>query len=444
MKIKYSLLATALLISVGAFAQKDEFKTLKKIYDKGQPSTKDLMKYKEAVATATPLVSASNTEDVVYLNFYKAGIPFMEMLEFMSKPENQSNAQGGLKFFTPEKIAVFSNSAKALMDYEKKTGSTVFTKSIQANTLIYKPSLLSYAVTLGNEKRFADASTVLYSIYELDNTDVEKLYYAASYAVNAKEYTKALEYYQILKELDFSGEKMNYLATSKLNDEVIFFGSKADRDKAVQIGTHSNAKDEKETSKRGEIYKNIALILVSEGKIEEAKTAIVDARKANPEDTSLIISQADIYLKTNDMKTYETLIKEVLEKDPTNADLYYNLGVVSGQNNDNLNAEKYYTEAIRLQPEMANAYYNLAAIRIDEAQLLLDQMNKLGMSAADNKKYDGLKVKRDTILKDIVQLLEKTISIDKKNKDAKEVLLSVYKALEMKDKAKALDAELNK
>lgn len=444
MKRKYSILATALLISMGAFAQKDEFKTLKKIYDKGQPSTKDLMKYKEAVAAATPLVSASNTEDVVYLNFYKAGIPFMEMLEFMSKPENQTNSQGGLKFFTPAKISTFSKSAKALMDYEKKTGSSVLTKNIQANVMAYKPSLLSYAVSLGNDKRFADASTVLYSIYELDNTDQEKLYYAASYAVNAKDYVKALEYYQMLKELDFSGEKMNYLATSKLSDEVIFFGSKEERDRSVKIGTHFDAKDEKETSKRGEIYKNIALILVSDGKIEEAKTAISEARKANPEDTSLIISQADIYLKTNDMKTYETLIKEVLEKDPTNADLYYNLGVVSGQNNDNLNAEKYYLKAIELKPEMANAYFNLSAVRIDDAQLLLDKMNKLGTSPADNKKYDELKSKRDKVLNDVIVLLEKTVNLDSGNKPAKEVLLSVYKALEMKDKAKALEAELNK
>jgi hypothetical protein len=72
MKRKYSILATALLISIGAFAQKDEFKTLKKIYDKDKLSAKDVVQYKDAVTSATPLVSASNEEDVVYLNFYKA------------------------------------------------------------------------------------------------------------------------------------------------------------------------------------------------------------------------------------------------------------------------------------------------------------------------------------------------------------------------------------
>lgn len=444
MKRKYSILATALLISMGAFAQKDEFKTLKKIYEKDKPNAKDVLQYKATVVAATPLVSASNEEDVVYLNFYKAGIPFIEMSEAMAKPENQINPANALKFFTPAKIAEFTESANAVLVYEKKSGKPVFTKDIQEMQVTFKPTLLSYAISLGNEKRYGDASNVLYSMYKMDPTDVEKLYYAANYAVNAADYKSALTYYQTLKDLDYSGEKMNYIATSKLNDTDEFFGSKSDRDKSVKLGTHTNPKDEKEPSKRGEIYKNIALIYVSEGKTEEAKKAIFDARKTNPDDVSLILAEADLYLKTNEMDTYAKLIKQVLEKDPNNADLVYNLGVVSGQNKDNKNAEMYYLKAIELKPDFANAYYNLSAVRLDEGQLLLDQMNKLGTTAAENKKFDVLKEKRIVLLKDSMQLLEKTVNLDSKNKDAKDVLLSVYKALEMKEKAKALQAQMDK
>jgi len=444
MQKKYSILATVLLISMGVFAQKDEFKTLKKIYEKDDPSAKDVLSYKEVIAKVTPLLSASNEEDQVYFNFYKAGVPFLEMSEAMSRPENKGNSQNALKFFTPVKIQEYTSSSLAVLAFEKKSSKEVFTKDIKEKIIVSKPLLLSYAIELGNQKRYTDASSVLHSIYKMDTTDVEKLYYAANYSVNGQDFTAALEYYQILKDMNFSGEKMNYTAISKLNDKDEFFGTKADRDKAVKMGTHMDPKDEKEPSKRGEIYKNIALILVSQDKTEEAITAIVDARKANPEDTSLILSQADIYLKTNDMNTYASLIKEVLAKDPDNADLIYNLGVVSGQNKDNINAEKYYLRAIELKPDYANSYYNLAAIRLDEAQVILNQMNKLGMSAADNKKYEMLKGKRVVVLENAVQLLEKTISINSKNKDAKEVLLSVYKALEMKEKAKILDAELNK
>ena len=444
MKRKYSILATALLISMGAFAQKDEFKTLKKIFEKGQPNLKDVTSYKSALAAATPLVLSSNEEDTVYLNFYKSSVPVMEMAEAMSKPENQNNLQNALKFFTPEKIAEFSKTTNAVLGYESKTGKLVLTKRIQELISANKPALLSYAVSLGDQKRYGDASSVLYSIYLMDTKDVEKLYYAANYAINANDYKAALLYYTILKDLNYSGEKTNYLAVSKVSDKADYFNNAAERNQAVKIGTHTTPTEEKEPSKRGEIYKNIALILVSEGKTEEAKSAISEARKANPDDLSLIISEADLYLKTNDRATYTKLINEVLEKDPNNADLVYNLGVVSGQNKDYVNAQKYYLRAIEIKPDYSNAYLNLSAIRIDEAQVYLDQMNKLGVSAADNKKYDSMKVKRDVLLNEIVTLLEKTISIDNKNKDAKQVLISVYKALELRDKAKALQADLDK
>jgi len=444
MKRKYSILATALLISIGAFAQKDEFKTLKKIYDKDKLSAKDVVQYKDAVTSATPLVSASNEEDVVYLNFYKAGIPFIEMTEAMAKPENQINPQAALKFFTPEKIAAFSKSAVAVLAYEKKSGKAVFTKDIQEKTLMYKPTLLSYVISLADQKRFIDASAVLYSIYELDKKDQEKLYYAASYAINAKEYALAYDYYKILKDSNFSGEKTNYLAVSKINDKEEPFETKEDRDRAVKIGTHTTPKDVNEPSKRGEIYKNMALILIDQGKQDQAILAIQEARKINPEDVTLIMSEADLYLKTNDMTKYAAAVKEVIEKDPTNPDLFYNLGVTSYKNNDAKNAEVYYLKAIELKPNYAYAYYNIAAIRLDEGQVLLDQMNKLGTTAAENKKYDVLKEKRIGLLKDAMVLLEKTINADNKYTDAKEVLLSVYKALEMKEKAKALQAELDK
>lgn len=444
MKKRYSTLAIALLFSMASFAQKDEFKTLKKIYEKSQPSSKDLTNYKEAVTKATPLVSSSNEEDMVYLNFYKSNIPFLEMTEAMSKPENQENPENALKFFTPTKITEFAQSVNALLAYEKKAGKSVLTSKIQQLVNVYKPQLVSYAIGLADQKKFTNASDILYSIYLLDSTEAEKLYYAASYSVNAKDYKKALDYYQKLKELNYSGEKTSYVATNKANDLVEYFATKAQRDQSVKIGTHEKPSEEKEPSKRGEIYRNIALILVEDGKIEEAKTAIVEARKANPDDTSLIMSEADIYLKTNDMNTYAKLINEVLEKDPNNADLVYNLGVVSGQNKDIVNAKKYYLRAIEINPNYSNAYFNLSAVRIDEAQVILDQMNKLGTSAADNKKYDTLKASRVEVLKDVVKLLEKTTSLDPKNKPAKEVLLTVYKALEMKEKTKELQAELNK
>lgn len=436
MKNKFVLLAAALLISVSSFAQKDELKTLKKLYSKDAPSAKDVIEYKANVVKLTPL--ATEEGDKVYADFYKSMTPVMEI---KSLGQNATPAQMA-RFVTPASVAELTKGANEMLDYEKKTGKKVYTDNINQTIAFYRPTLLNYAIELGNQKKYLEASNIFYNIYELDKKNQEMLYYAASYAVNAQDYDLALKHYEELKALNFSGEKMNYYAKNKANDNEDYFDSKANRDAALRI-SHTSPRDEKEPSKRGEIYKNIALILVQKDRVEEAKKAIQDAREANPDDTSLILSEADLYLKTNDMEAYKKAINEVLAKDPNNADLVFNLGVISSNNKDFASAEKYYNQALSIDPNYANAYYNLAAVKIDQSQVLLDQMNKLGTSAADNKKYEVLKNQREDILKVAITHLEKTVSIDDKNVEAKKVLINVYNALEMTDKAKALKATMN-
>lgn len=436
MKNKFVLLATALLISVSSFAQKDELKNLKKLYTKDAPSAKDVIDYKANVVKLTPL--ASEEGDKIYASFFKAMIPVMEIkaLGVAATPDQM------VRFISPAVVAEFTTAANDVLDYEKRTGKKVYTDNINQTVAFYTPTLLNYAVDLGSKKKYSEAAAVLYNLYLLDKKDQEKLYYAASYAVNGQDYDTALKYYEELKALNFSGEKTNYYAKNKANGKEEFFADKATRDRYMKLGTHEAAREEKEPSKRGEIYKNIALILVQKGKIEEAKKAVIDARQANPDDSSLLLSEADLYLKTNDMEAYKNTINAVLEKDPNNVDLIFNLGVISANNKDVKSAEKYYLRAIEINPNYANAYFNLSALKIDESQVLLEQMNKLGTSAADNKKYDALKKQRDAILQVVVNHLEKTISLDDKNNVAKSTLVSVYNALEMMDKAKALKATI--
>jgi hypothetical protein len=45
----------------------------------------------------------------------------------------------------------------------------------------------------------------------------------------------------------------------------------------------------------------MALILVESGKTEEAK-AVAEARQANPDDTSLILTETNLYLETKVLK----------------------------------------------------------------------------------------------------------------------------------------------
>lgn len=444
MKSKYLLLASAFLVSGLTFAQKDELKTLKKIYDKDEIKAKDLTEYKAAIEKSEPLLASASESDKIYLGFYKSLVPFIEAQEAASRPENRANPQAALmKIFNANNIFQLADNTSKVVELEKTSGKQVLTKSINEDIADMKPMLLNYAVNLGKQKNYKDATTVLYSLYLLDKTDLEKLYYAGNYAVNDKDYDKALTYYNELIKQNYSGERSEYMATSKLSGEEVTFASLADREKAVKMGTHEKPRTEQIKSKRGEIYRNVALIYNSKGDVAAATKAVAEARAANPDDLTLAMTQADLFMKSNNIEGYKQVIAQVISKSPNDPNLFYNLGVLAAQANENVEAEKYYKKAIEIDPNYINAYLNLSVLKLNGDTAIVDEMNKLGTSAKDNKRYDELKVKREAIFKSTLPYLEKANKLDPKNEDVYRTLLNVYNYLEMTSEAKALKASFN-
>ena len=435
MKIKHIVLASAVLISVSSFAQKDELKKLRKIQDKETPSAADLADYK----TNLDKLSTSATEegDKISYNYYRVNTAGIEIASLGPNPSPIQVA----KYFTSKSILELADVAAATLEYEKKTGKKVYTDDIVKKVALLKPTLVSVVVGLGDAKKYKEAADVVYAIYRLDKKDQDKLFYAATYAVNGLDYEKALIYYNELKLLNYTGEGNVYWATNKASKKEETFGSKNERDIFIKTGTHEKPRDEKLESKRGEIYRNIALILVQNGKTEEAKTAVAEARKANPEDNSLILTEADLYLKMNDTVTYTKLVNEALQKDPSNVDLVFNLGVMSGNANKLDDAEKYYKKALELDPNYFNANLNLAELKLRVDEKYVTEMNKLGTSEKDNKRYEVIKAEREKNFKSVLPYLEKAVELKGNDAAANKTLLSVYNALEMTEKYKALKAK---
>jgi len=436
MRIKHILLASAVLVSVSSLAQKDELKKLKKIYDKETPSANDLIEYKANLDKLAPL--ATEEGDKIYYNFYKVNTSGIEMA-ILGPTANPSQL---IKLFNPKSIEELAIAYNATLEYEKKVGKKVYTDEIIEDINSLKPILVNVAINLGEAKKYKEAGDVLYSVYQLDKKDQDKLYYAASYAVNGLDYDKALSYYYELKKINYSGEGTIYWATNKASQKEETFNNKNERDIFVKTGTHEKPRDEKAESKKGEIYKNIALILVDKGKIDEAKAAVSDARKENPNDNSLILTEADLYLKLNDMATFTKLVNEALANDPNNKVLYFNLGVTSANANKLEEAEKQYKKAIEIDPNYFDALLNLSELKLRNDVPLVDAMNKLGTSEKDNKRYEILKAERDKNFKSVLPYLEKAVELQSDNESAKKTLLSVYNALEMTDKYKALKAKM--
>jgi tetratricopeptide (TPR) repeat protein len=437
---KAAIIAAAALLSAGLQAQKDELKTLKKIYERETTTEKDLAEYKAAVAKAETYLGTANDADRVAINFYKAETPFMDLAVAMQKPENQKNPMLMAQIFSPEKLDLIARTYADTREFEAKSGKLNFTKDIDETVKSYAPQLIDVAIAMGKAGKNAEAARLMYDVYLMDKKNQDNLFYAASFAVNGKDYDNALEYYNELKALKYSGEGMVYWATNTANNKEESFSSKALRDNMVSTKAYIKPRDEKLPSKRGEIFKNIALIYLQQGKKEEAKAAFADAIRENPDDTNLLASEANLYLDLKEYDVYKTKVAALMQKDPNNADLVYNLGVVAMQANQDKEAETYFNRALQIDPNYANAYMNLAALKLKGDEQVVQEMNNLGTSEKDNKRYDVLKKQRVAAFTAALPYLEKANALDPKNEAVYNNLLSVYNFLEMSDKAKALKA----
>lgn len=437
MKVKQIIIAGTLLVSVATFAQKDELKSLKKIYGKEIPSVEDVNLYKSNIAKLETL--ATEESDKVYTTFYKSMLPIIEIsaLGKTATPE-QTN-----KFISVEVIDQLAAGLNATLAFEAKSGKKVYTDNIIETISSYKPIFLNYADALSKEKKFKETATILYSIYKLDKKDADKLYMASNYAVSSENYDDALNYYNELKQINYSGEGTMYYAFNKSTKTEDYFGtSPVQRDLMVKAGQYEKPREEVIPSKRGEIYRNIALILLQKGKNEEAKAALVDARKANPTDMSLLISQLDLLKKLKDNDGYSKLATESLQTYSNNAELVFNLGLIESNASNIVDAEKYYKKAIEIDPKYVNAYLNLTELTLRDDEKFVTEMNKLGTSDKDTKRYNFLKAEREKNFKKALSPLQKIVELDPANVEVKKLLLSVYNALDMSDEYKALKAKM--
>ncbi|AOW11426.1 tetratricopeptide repeat protein [Flavobacterium gilvum] len=422
MKSRYVIMVSALFLSVAGIAQKNEIKAAEKALKAGNSA--------EAITILTGAESLT------------ASAPDAEKAQFLFVKGNAYLDLANKKVEEGKNLDLAAKAYQQLVEVEKVSGKAKY--SVQAATSItdIKNKLINAAIEDTKKDKNIDGAQKLYSAYLLEKKDTINLYYAASTYVNAKDYDNALKLYEELKKLNYSGKTTYYYAVNKVTNQEDFFATAAERDRLVKMGTHEKPRLEHIPSKRGEIYKNIALIYVQQGKADLAKKAVADARKSNPDDTSLILTEANLYLESKDMETYKKLIAEALQKNPNDVDLIFNLGVVSATAKNYAEAEKFYKKVMELDPKYINAYINLAAMKLDDEKVIIDEMNKLGTSATDMKRYDVLKKKREDLFKSTIPYLQKAVELDPKNVDVAKTLLNVYSALEMTSEYKALKAKM--
>ena len=287
-------------------------------------------------------------------------------------------------------------------------------------------AIITSAVGDNETEKFNEAAKKLKMVYDL-NKDVNEnyLFYAASSAVNSKDYSLALEYYEELRDIKYEGIETNFFITEVSTGNEIQINSETEFNLLKKSKDYSNPREEDTESKFPEIVKNIALIYKELGQNDKALAAIEAARSSNPDDIGLIITAANIYFELDNKEAFRVAMSEAIEKEPNNPVLYYNLGVVSGELGELEAAISYYQKSIELDPKNENSYLNMVALILDGEQDIVNEMNSLGTSRADNLKYDELKEMRENLYKECVPILIDLISINN-NIEAIRTLMNIY------------------
>ena len=310
--------------------------------------------------------------------------------------------------------------------FEAENGSSKHSSDISKLTNDLSVEAVNKAIDENQNENFAEAADLLILVYNIDkDKNSDYLYYAASSAVNGGDFDRALGYYQELRDLDYTGSKEKFYATENETGQEVELSAE-NFVLFKKLKEYSNFRSETTKSKLPEIIKNIALIYVQQKRNDLAIGAIKDARAANPLDVGLILTEANLYIQLGDKQKFADLMKEAIEKDPNNHILYFNLGVITSEQGDRNKARSYYESAIELDPLYAASYLNLAALILDGEPELVEKMNSLGNSRADNIKYEQLQMQREELFLEAVPVLENLIAIDPSNVEALTTLKNIF------------------
>jgi tetratricopeptide (TPR) repeat protein len=268
------------------------------------------------------------------------------------------------------------------------------------------------------------AMQLVEELYQSDPTNLDMLYSAGNLAYNNNMYDKAIEKYDLLLDKKYTGEKTNYLATSK-EGVVENFPGKTVRDVAIKTKSHTNPVDEKTASNLGDIVlKTVWLYVNKKDDKQKAKTIYERALKNHPNDTSLKLAKADIFLALDMMEEYQDAV-ENMGSEITDHKVFDNLGTTAFETKNYESAIRYFNASLELEPKGYVALVNISNSYLESGNL-----------------KDITAEKQKEMYSQAVIYLEKAHEVKPAEKGIISTLVSLYDFLDMKDKSAAMKAKM--
>ena len=457
MKRTLVLFALIMLVS-GAFAQ--DFKKDKKAAIKAY-NGKDLAKAKELIEKAVAYPEASTDVDVwfnkgnIYLDIHMLGVNKDKVQVGMTKIEvyaalgepNSAVKSGASELLTYNDYNITVNISEA-----GKVDKINELPKENANQALVVPNALDIAYDAYIKARTIDtkgslkteiASKIKVVGGEFFNNGIVH-FQQNSYDAAMSSFEKTVA---ISSENHVIDTLANYGVALCLEKKAA--ADKAFLDQAIKQYEYLVQIKMKEVS----VYTSLATLYKDKGDLEKGSATINKGKEMFPGNTDLVITEANMYISTNNhAKAVESLMV-AKEKEPKNVSVLYAIGVTYDllKNDTKLPADeraKYfdaavqsYKETLEVDPNYFDALFNLGAIYFNKGGDVINEANKLPIN--ETAKYEKMLADGNNYLNLALPYLEKCESIQPKDKPTLVSLKEIYARLNMTEKLGAVNAKLS-
>lgn len=395
-----------LLACSSSFAQKSELKELEKLVKNNN------------VTETTALLSTIEKMLPQATDDQKAAFYFFKTKNFINL------AKIGVDFNENRSKAI--ESINQLIKFENETKSKKYTTEVTAlkNTLMAE--LVDDAIDSNRNKDYKKSSRLFEQAYNLNATDTVYLYYAASDAVNAKDFDYAESKFKDLIKLKYNGESQTYVATSQATGKVESFGfDRKARDLSVKNGLHTQPETVFNKSAKANIYNNLTHILLNKQNYSEAENYALTAYELDKDNVNSLLNVLFLYYNTNRLDKYEEYAKKGIERFPQNETLLYNLAIINMQNNQNEQATEYLNKILLLNKNNFEALKALGNLELQKDAEITSKINALPNTTASNKTRNELMLKKKQVYSNTLDYYQKAKAINSKDESLNELISQI-------------------
>jgi tetratricopeptide (TPR) repeat protein len=261
MKKNLKMFSLLVMISIGAFAQKDELKEAQSYYGKG--------KNQEALAVLKKIeyLILNAPDEIKTEYFFTKGNIYKDL--------------------AAKNIDAASNFTLALASYQDvllyENESRNYKYAFKANSALkeMKSKLVDGAYSDYKAGKFKESADKSYEVYLFDKKDTLNLFNAASSSITGKDYNAAIKYFEELRKLNYSGKGMLFYATNKKTKQEEAFVSMSARESSINEGLYEKPRNVNPPSRKEEILVSLAYSYLERNDFRNAEKYYEEGVKVN-------------------------------------------------------------------------------------------------------------------------------------------------------------------